>query len=78
DSTGAVLKQRKGPPLSKEGRTPPPGMEVSEFTAPFAVDVPFSITYPQPGCVWVFGLSAADGSPVQVVQIPVLLEPEPL
>lgn len=75
DSTGEPLKEMKGPPLPREGRSPPPGMEVNEFTAPFAVDIPFSVSVSQPGCVRVFGLSARDGRPVNVVQVPVLLQP---
>jgi hypothetical protein len=75
DSTGEPLKEMMGPPLPKEGRTPPPGMEMSEFTAPFAVDIAFSTSVSQPGCVSVFGISSADGRPVNVVQVPVLLQP---
>jgi hypothetical protein len=75
DSTGEPLKEMMGPPLPKEGRIPPPGMEMSEFTAPFAVDIAFSTNVSQPGCVSVFGISSADGRPVNVVQLPVLLQP---
>jgi hypothetical protein len=75
DSTGEPLKELMGPPLPKEGRIPPPGMEMSEFTAPFAVDIAFSTNASQPGCVSVFEISSADGRPVNVVQLPVLLEP---
>ena len=75
DSTGESLKEMKGPPLPKEGRTPPPGMEVTEFTAPFAVDITFSVDIPQPGCVRVYEISPRDGHRVNVVQVPVLLQP---
>jgi type IV secretory pathway VirB10-like protein len=75
DSTGESLKEVKGPPLPKEGRTPPPGMEVTEFTAPFAVDITFKVDVAQPGCVRVYEISPRDGHLVNVVQVPVLLQP---
>ena len=75
DATGESLKEMKGPPLSKEGRTPPPGMEVNEFTAPFGVDITFSVDIDQPGCVRVYEISPRDGHLVNVVQVPVLLQP---
>jgi hypothetical protein len=75
DSTGEPVAEVRVPPLSAEGRIPPSTMEVGEFSAPFAADVAFQTVLPQPGCVQVFELSAADGSPIHLVQIPVLLEP---
>jgi len=75
DATGESLKETKGPPLPKEGRTPPPGMEVTEFTAPFAVDISFDVDIAQPGCVRVYEISPRDGHLVNVVQVPVLLQP---
>jgi len=75
DATGEPVAEVGAPPLSPEGRIPPPTLEMGEFSAPFAVDLTFSAIGPQPGCVRVFELSAADGSPIHVVQIPVLLQP---
>jgi len=75
DATGESLKEMKGPPLPKEGRTPPPGMEVNEFTAPFGVDITFKVNIEQPGCVRVYEISPRDGHLTNVVQVPVLLEP---
>jgi len=75
DSTGESLKEMKGPPLPKEGRTPPPGMEAGEFTAPFAVDITFDVDNEQPGCVRVYEISPRDGHVINVVQVPVLLRP---
>jgi hypothetical protein len=75
DATGEPVAEVKAPPLSAEGRIPPSTLEATEFSAPFAVDVRFRTVVSQPGCVRVFELSAADGSPIHVVQIPVLLEP---
>ncbi len=75
DATGEPVGEVRAPPLSPEGRIPPATIEVGEFSAPFAADVAFQTVLPQPGCVRVFELSAADGSPIHVVQIPVLLQP---
>jgi hypothetical protein len=75
DATGEPVAEVTAPPLLAEGRIPPPTLEQGEFSAPFAVDVAFRTVVEQPGCVRVFELSAADGSPIHVVQIPVLLQP---
>jgi hypothetical protein len=75
DATGEPVADVRVPPLSSEGRIPPSTLEVTEFSAPFAADIPFRAIAAQPGCVQVFELSAADGSPIHVVQIPVLLQP---
>jgi len=75
DATGEPVAEVRVPPLSPEGRIPPSTIEVGEFSAPFAADIAFSTVVDQPGCVQVFELSAADGSPIHVVQVPVLLQP---
>jgi hypothetical protein len=75
DAAGESLKEMKGPPLTKEGRIPPPGLKANEFTAPFAVDITFEVNIEQPGCVWVYEISPSDGHLRNVVQVPVLLQP---
>lgn len=75
DATGEPVAEVRAPPLSPEGRIPPPTLEMGEFAAPFAADIVFATVVAQPGCVEVFELSPADGSPMHVVQIPVLLQP---
>jgi hypothetical protein len=75
DATGEPVAEEKVPPLPAEGRIPPSTLEVTEFSAPFAADIAFRTITEQPGCVQVYELSAADGSPIHVVQIPVLLQP---
>ncbi|MCJ7509977.1 MAG: hypothetical protein MUP14_03715 [Dehalococcoidia bacterium] len=74
-SAGEPMTEVKAHPLSSEGRIRPSTLQAGDFAAPFAVDVAFTINVPQPGCVRVFEVSAANGNPVHVVQIPVLLEP---
>jgi len=73
DATGEPVAEVAVPPLPAEGRIPPPSLEVNEFSAPFAADIEFRAIVDQPGCVRVFELSLADGSPIHVVQIPVSL-----
>jgi hypothetical protein len=43
--------------------------------APFSESVPFTVTTETPACVWVFDISEANGQPIMVHQVPVLLEP---
>jgi hypothetical protein len=43
--------------------------------APFSESVPFSVTKETVACVWVYDISAANGEPINVHQIPVYLEP---
>ncbi len=43
--------------------------------APFSIDVAFDGDEPTPACIWVYELSARDGSPIKVGQIPVTLSP---
>jgi hypothetical protein len=49
--------------------------EAGPALSPFAASVPFSVATEQPGCIRVFEASARDGSPVNVVQVPVTLSP---
>ena len=60
------------------------GLAIAETTAmaeeggvlsPFSVEVPFVANFSQPACLWVFQRSGADGRPVDVVQIPLQLNP---
>ena len=39
----------------------------------FSTDVAFSVATPASACLWVFEVSARDGSPVNVVQVPLTL-----
>ncbi len=41
----------------------------------FSEDVFFSVTEETPACIWVYDLSERDGSPIDVVQVPVTLKP---
>jgi Immunoglobulin-like domain of bacterial spore germination len=63
DEDGNELADLTG--MSSEGQT----------LAPFEEEVTFSVTEETPACLWVYESSAQDGSPVNVVQIPVLVLP---
>ncbi len=43
--------------------------------APFTTSLSFSVASVTPACLWVFESSARDGSPINVVQVPVTLVP---
>jgi len=51
--------------MSNEGQT----------LAPFSTTIDFTVAQPTPACMWVYEASARDGSPVNVIQIPVTLIP---
>ena len=49
--------------------------EEGQVLSPFSEDVSFSVTEDTPACIWVYDISEADGSPINVGQIPVTLSP---
>jgi len=66
-------------PLPAEGQAPPAGLQVTEETAPFAADVPFTVlpfavSEATPVCLWVFQQSPT-GEPFNVVQVALILLP---
>jgi hypothetical protein len=54
-------------------RTSTMASEFGPVPAPFSTSVPFVVAKEQAGCIRVFESSAKDGSPINVVQIPVTL-----
>lgn len=54
----------------------PARSQEGQVLSPFSEDVAFSVTEETPACIWVYDLSEADGvTPLNVVQIPVILQP---
>lgn len=60
------------------------GDEIADMTAmsaegqtfaPFEAELPFEVLEETPACLWVYEASAMDGSPIHVVQIPLVLLP---
>lgn len=60
---GSIIADVTG--MSQEGQT----------LSHFSEDVTFSVSVPKPACIWVYELSARDGSLINVGQIPVTLSP---
>lgn len=75
DAEGQEVQVVDAPPLPLEGQIPPPGLMVTEFTAPFAVDIGFQVEEPQPVCLWVFIQAAGLSDPQDIVQVPLRLLP---
>jgi len=53
----------------------PARSQEGQVLSPFSKDVFISVTEETPACVWVYDLSERDGSPIDVVQVPVTLKP---
>jgi hypothetical protein len=51
--------------------------EQGQELSPFEVELTFAVGREQPACLWVFALSAEDGSRIDVVQVPIALAPPP-
>ena len=51
--------------------------EQGQELSPFEVELTFAVSREQPACLWVYDLSAEDGSRIDVVQVPIALAPPP-
>jgi len=49
--------------------------EEGQVLSPFEVELTFAVSRGQPACLWVYDLSAKDGSRMDVVQVPIALAP---
>lgn len=64
------------PPQPRAHRALPRGLQNTEFTHPFAVDVLLTdLAGPTPFCLWAFLKTDGEGSPKQIVQVPVVVNP---
>lgn len=64
------------PPLPNAYRLPPPGLEVTPDSRPFAADIVIEkIKEPTPYCIWVYQETTEEGKPKGVVQVPVVVVP---
>jgi hypothetical protein len=71
-----VIQVNRLPPLSREYRVAPLGMDVTEFTRPFAADIVLSnVTEPTPYCLWIYLSVNEEGRAQQVVQVPIVILP---
>jgi hypothetical protein len=49
--------------------------EQGQELSPFEVELTFAVGREQPACLWVYDISAKDGSRIDVVQVPIALAP---
>jgi hypothetical protein len=49
--------------------------EEGQVLSPFQVELSFTVGREQPTCLWVYQVSAKDGSRIDVVQVPIALAP---
>jgi hypothetical protein len=76
DARQQVLQVLDLPPQPRTYRVVPPGLEITEFTRPFAADVVLDpVREPTPICLWVYQETTEDGTPKDVVQVQVVVMP---
>ncbi len=76
NADGELVEVLEVPPLEREDRVPPEGLEDTEFTRPFAVEVPVEgLSEPTQFCLWVYLDTTEDGLPVDAIQVPVVVVP---
>ncbi len=76
DARQTVVQVLNLPPQPNTYRLPPPGLERTEFTRPFAADIVIQgITAPTPYCLWIYLETTPEGRPKGVVQVPIVVVP---
>jgi hypothetical protein len=76
DAQGNPLPPLEAPPQTRANRVAPPGLNVTEFTRPFAVDILRSeLEADTSYCLWVFLKTDEAGRAKGVVQVPVVVTP---
>jgi hypothetical protein len=76
DQKQDVLQTNEVPAQPREFRVPPAGLEITEFTRPFAIDILLDdVVRETPFCIWVYQDVDEEGKARGVVQIPIVVEP---
>lgn len=76
DAKQKVVQVLDLPPQPRTYRLAPPGLEVTDFTKPFAADVVINgVKEPTPYCLWVYQETNESGRPKGVVQVPIMVMP---
>ena len=71
-----VLQVNKVPPQPREFRVAPIGLEITDFTRPFAIDVVLAdVEQDTPYCIWVYQDTDDQGHARGVVQVPIVVQP---
>lgn len=76
DQKQSAVQSNILPPQPRDFRVPPPDLDITDFTRPFAADVIVSnVNEPTPFCLWVYLSTDDAGHAKQVVQVPVIVLP---
>ena len=76
DEKQSVLQTINLPAQPRDYRVPPPGLDITDNTRPFAADIVLpDVTEPTPYCLWVYLNTDDTGHAKQVVQVPVVIVP---
>jgi len=76
DANQKVVQVLNLPPQPNTYRLPPPGLDRTDNTRPFAADIVIpGITAPTPYCLWIYQETTAEGRPRGVVQLPIVVVP---
>jgi hypothetical protein len=76
DQKQTILQTNEVPPQPREFRVAPSGLEITDFTRPFAIDVVINgVNEEMPVCIWVFKDVDENGRAVNVVQVPIVVSP---
>ena len=76
DQKQTVLQANQVPPQPREFRVPPAGLEITDFTRPFAIDIVIGdVSEDTPFCIWVYLDVDEEGRAHGVVQVPIVIEP---
>ena len=76
DQKQDVLQTKQVPPQPREFRVPPAGLEITEFTRPFAIDILLDdVVRETPFCIWVYQDVDEEGQARGVVLVPIVIEP---
>jgi hypothetical protein len=76
DQKQTVLQINQVPPQPREFRVPPPGLDITDFTRPFAIDLVIpDVSEDTPFCIWVYQDVDEQGHAHGVVQIPIVIQP---
>jgi hypothetical protein len=76
DQKQTVLQVNQVPPQPREFRVPPAGLDITDFTRPFAIDIVIAdVSEDTPFCIWVYQDVDDAGRARGVVQVPIVIEP---
>jgi hypothetical protein len=76
DAKQSIVQVLNLPPQPNTYRLPPPDLERTENTRPFAADIVIDgVKEPTPYCLWVYLETTPEGRPRGVVQVPVVVVP---